>query len=199
MKYGQFAAAAALVIGTVALGSSATQGQGVPPGDAPPERDATVATAKNPDAPTQDAADVSSDLVVGHVFIPIDGYRTYDSRINFPGRIFTGDEQVFSVLTDEFDIAQIPLTASAVTYNITVTGTRGGGGYLAIYPADIYWPGNASINWTYPGTTVGNGGTTAIGLLTEEGQIEVTLGSDDPSASTDYIIDITGYYVPLEP
>ena len=85
---------------------------------------------------------------------------------------------------------QIPETAVAVTYNLTVTETSGSG-FLAVFPADVAWPGNASINWTGSNQTVGNGGTVAIGFLDGPAQMRVAMGG---TGSTHYIIDITGYY-----
>lgn len=197
MKYGRFVAATALVVASIGVGSTVTLGSTAPPGDGVGSvRDAETGR-KSPGAAEPGAFDASAELNAGFIYLPITPYRTYDSRENFPGRITTDEEQVFTVLTDRFDVPQIPATATAVTYNITVTETQGGGGFLAIYPADVFWPGNASINWTLPGTTVGNGGTTAIGFWTADGEIAVLMGAGDPLASTDYIIDITGYYIPL--
>ena len=62
-----------------------------------------------------------------------------------------------------------------------------------MFPADVIWPGNSSINYTAPGTTLANGGTSAIGFLTAAGQFSVLTGPADPSLSTDHIVDITGY------
>lgn len=129
----------------------------------------------------------------GYVFVPIDPFRTFDSRRI--GVLPGGFVDRFSVLTDEYGRPRIPSNAVAVTYNLTVTDTTGAG-YAAIYPVDIDWPGNSSINWTGPATTVANGGTVAIGdYLDVIGGVEVYIGPDLPSVSTHYLIDITGYYV----
>ena len=129
----------------------------------------------------------------GYVFVPINPFRSFDSRRIGP--LPGGFVDRFSVLTDEYGIPRIPSDAVAVTYNLTVTATTGAG-FAAIYPVDIDWPGNSSINWTGPGTTVANGGTVAIGNFQDViGGVEVYIGPDLASVSSHYLIDITGYYV----
>jgi hypothetical protein len=129
----------------------------------------------------------------GYIFVPIDPYRSFDSRLIGP--LPGGYVDRFSVLTDIYGVQRIPDDAVAVTYNLTVTDTMGAG-FAAIYPIDIDWPGNSSINWTAPGTTVANGGTVAIGnFLNVVGGVEVYVGPDLTSVGTHYLVDITGYYV----
>lgn len=137
---------------------------------------------------------VSAQLESGAAFVPINPYRSYDSRAYSDGLMLRGDEIYFDVLTNVNGIQQIPSEAVAVTYNITVAGTYGSGGYLAVYPADINWPGNSSINWFATGLNLANGGVVALGNLDGPGQIAVYCGNVFETA-TDFIIDITGYYV----
>jgi hypothetical protein len=129
----------------------------------------------------------------GFVFVPITPYRTLDSRSYADGFMFGGDEVVFSVLVDEFNVPRIPNTAVAVTYNLTVDGTVGSG-FCAAFPGPATWAGNSSINWTGSRQTIANGGVTGIGRLDEDGQISIYCGPTSRSIGTDFILDITGYY-----
>lgn len=136
----------------------------------------------------------ATSLSQGLLFVPINPYRTFDSRHYADGRLRAGDEVWFTVLTDEFDYPAIPDDAVAVTYNLTVTATAGVGGYLAVFPADISWPGNSSINWFASGLDLANGGVAAIGFLDAPGQLSIYCGGP-PGVSTHFILDITGYFV----
>lgn len=188
---------------TFVVGSPAVVGSS-PPGSIEADRSASSAsepakrfvqsTATKDIAPTFVAsADVTNGVAGGYVFVPINPYRTLDSRAYSDGFMIGGDTWYFDVLTDANGVTQIPATAVAVTYNLAIVDTVGSG-FVAVYPADINWPGNASINWTTTGTTLSNGGTVAIGFLDAPGQIEVYVGPALP-IGTDFVIDITGYYL----
>ena len=125
--------------------------------------------------------------------MPITPYRTFDSRDYVDGWMLGGDEVVFTVLTNSSDVPMIPPTAVAVTYNLTVTNTLGQG-YCALYPGPASWPGNSSINWTGTDQTLANGGTVAIGFYREAGEVSVYCGPANING-TDYVLDITGYYL----
>ncbi len=198
MRYGRFIVATALIVGSVGIGSTVTQGSTAPPTDDTALSRDVETGRKSPGSAEPGGIDASLDLNTGFIFVPIVPFRSYDSRENFPGRIANDEEQIFTVLTDMFDVTQLPVTAAAVTFTLTAVGTAGLGGWLAVYPASSFWPGNSSINWTSAGTTIANGGTTAIGFFSADGEIAVLMGGPDPAASTDYIVDITGYYIPLE-
>lgn len=130
----------------------------------------------------------------GYTFVPINPYRTFDSRAYADGFLLPGDEMYFEVLTDTNGVQQIPSNAVAVTYNLTATGTWGAEGYLAVFPADINWPGNSSINWFGGDLSIANGGVVTLGFLDGPGQISVYCGQVSLTG-TDFIVDITGYYV----
>jgi hypothetical protein len=104
------------------------------------------------------------------------------------------DEIYFDVIADVNGNLMIPENAVAVTYNLTITGTFGGSGFLALYPADVFWPGNSSIDWFAPGLDLANGGVVALGNYSGPGEIAVYCG-DVFETATDFIIDITGYCV----
>jgi hypothetical protein len=145
-------------------------------------------------APTfSESGDVTNGVAGGYVFVPINPFRTLDSRNYVNGFMAGGTSMHFDVLTDENGVVQIPDAAVAVTYNLAIVDSVGSG-FLAIYPADINWPGNASINWSTSGTTLSNGGTVAIGFLDAPGQVEVYAGPALP-IGTDFVLDITGYYM----
>ena len=72
-------------------------------------------------------------------------------------------------------VARIPDTAVAVTYNLVVD-TVGSGFYVY---ANIYWPGNASINWTANRHHAVER-QASIGFLDAPGQIEVYVGTMQP-------------------
>jgi hypothetical protein len=140
------------------------------------------------------AGAVPNGIAGGYVFVPINPFRAIDSR-NYPGGFLLGGEAFFfDVVTDDNGTPQIPPEAVAVTYNLAVTGTIGSG-YLGIYPADINWPGNASINWGQSDTTLSNGGTVAVGFWTTDAQAEVYCGPAGTSVGTYFVVDITGYYI----
>ena len=167
-------------------------------------RQASVAVADEPSAKSATAVDASvgrasaeGDLqaqVGGYTFVPVSPYRSFDSRAYADGFLLPGDEVYFDVLTDVNGTQQIPTGAVAVTYNLTATGTLGAEGYLAVFPADIYWPGNSSINWFAANLSIANGGVVALGYLDAPGQISVYCGLV-PRTGTDFIVDITGYYI----
>ena len=131
---------------------------------------------------------------VGAVFVPINPYRAWDSRKNV-GQLRGGQTEIVEMYTDTQNVAQIPSNAVAVSYNLTVTNTRGWG-FLSLYPADILRPDVSSINWTTNYQTIANGGIVALGDWGGfYGAVEVYLGPDDSSVTTEYIIDITGYFI----
>jgi len=66
-----------------------------------------------------------------------------------------------------------------------VTGT-GPAGFVSLYKNGIPWPGNSSINWDTPGTTIANGTVVAVdaaGVFTVRAK-----------STCDIVIDVVGYY-----
>lgn len=159
-----------------------------------PQKAMVKGVADTNSKPLAETGDVTNGIAGGYVYVPINPYRTFDSRAYNDGYLIGGDTVYFDVLTDAANVPRIPASAVAVTYNLAVTDTSGSG-FLAIYPADIYWPGNASINWMDTGTTLSNGGTVAIGYFDAPGQIEIYIGPVLPWVGTDFVLDITGYYI----
>ena len=69
---------------------------------------------------------------------------------------------------------------------------------MALWPADLAYPGTSAINWFAPNQTVANGGTVSVGNSLNSGQCSlrvVCLGV--PAAKTHFVIDVTGYYTPI--
>ncbi len=80
------------------------------------------------------------------VYLPLDPVRVDDSRVT-GGKISNNQERDMQTF----------LSASilAVTVNLTITETEGGG-FLAVFPGDIAWPGTSSVNWFGPNQNLCN-------------------------------------------
>jgi len=78
--------------------------------------------------------------------------------------------------------------AKTAVINLTVTQT-GGAGYVAVFPANIAWPGNSSINWYEPNSDLANG---VVVALDPTGKIKIRGGG---GANTHVIIDRIGYFL----
>ena len=129
-------------------------------------------------------------------FNAITPYRAYDSRrpTPTPGLLTPGTNRVVSVAASRDGTTgavvaanAIPAEATAVTFNLTVTGTVGRG-FLAVTEGDATETAASTINWSGPGLVVANGSTVK---LDASRQIKVFNGS---LGSAHFIIDITGYY-----
>lgn len=131
-------------------------------------------------------------------FHAVDPFRAYDSRraVPAPGRLAAGANRVVSI-KDARNVATgaviganiVPARARAVTYNVTATGTLAAG-FLAVAPGDAATSTTAAVNWSTSGQTIGNAG---VVKLDASRQIKVFCGG--ATASTDFVIDITGYYL----
>ncbi len=80
----------------------------------------------------------------------------------------------------------VPGNATAVTLNVTSTGSLGGG-FATVYPCGTPRPNTSNINFA-AGSTVANAVTTKVGA---DGA--VCIYND---AATHLIVDVTGYYLP---
>ena len=67
--------------------------------------------------------------------------------------------------------------------NLTITGPTNNSGFVAVFPANIAWPFNSSINWFVANETVANGVITTMDAL---GQIKIRAGG---GGATDVILD----------
>jgi len=111
--------------------------------------------------------------------------RVYDSRQN-GGKLAAGEQRVVSLATALTGDTVVPAGATAGAITLTVTGTEGAGGYVAVFPAGGTWSGTSSVNWFGPGQNLA---TTAIVALGPNQDI-VLLGGANP---TDVIVDVTAY------
>ena len=124
-------------------------------------------------------------------FVPLRPTRVYDTRTNGAGAIAAGQTRSISVLGSP---VVVPAGASAVAYNVTVTGTVSSFGYLSIYPADLAssaFDHGSAINWDRAGATLANASQVA---LAPTGEVKVTCGGA-ATAATDVLLDVLGYYL----
>jgi hypothetical protein len=120
-------------------------------------------------------------------FIPLNpSVRAYDSRTSSggPGPLNAGATATVSLNVT----GGVPKGASAALVNLTIVDTQGAGGYLTLYAANASNPGTSNINWSSPGTILANNATVAVD---PNAAINVYAGNQ----STDFIIDILGYYL----
>lgn len=139
----------------------------------------------------------AADEEPGSVFFPIDPVRAYDSRNSgFPVNGLLAPNQSRTIpVKDGYTGSTVttpdavPADATAVTYNVTVTGLTGAN-FAAITPGDAAGFTASALNWN--GTAdIANAGTVTIDA---NRQIKVWAG--DQPGSFQFIIDITGYYAP---
>jgi len=120
--------------------------------------------------------------------------RVYDSRVGqLPA---TGPKsQITNGVTVSVDVtgtqaaggpSGVPVTATAVLGNLTVTNS-GGAGFLTVYANGGTQPATSNINMS-PGITFANNFTSGVNASNHK--ISVTCGA----GPTDFIIDIFGYY-----
>jgi hypothetical protein len=108
--------------------------------------------------------------------------RLLDTRDPAPGSpLVGGAPRTFAVVGN----CQIPATARAVAYNVTVTGATATGN-LRIGPGGTPPPSTAAVNFR-AGQTRANNGVVALGT---DGDIGVMLA---PSGTAHIIIDVNGY------
>lgn len=143
-------------------------------------------------------------------FRPISPYRAYDSREDLNGKVIE-DKGANSarlwkvpVLTNSAGQDQIPASATAVAYNLTVVA-RSRTGFLTMLPGDINTaPSASTINWGGPnfnveGSAIANSGVVRLAAAVVEsgkpatpGVVGVFCGG---GGRANFIIDINGYFV----
>jgi hypothetical protein len=126
--------------------------------------------------------------------VPITPVRVFDSR--FSSKLTAGHPRTINV-KNAIDVNTgtvtvtdaIPQGARAISFTITITGTVGAGGYVAVLPGTATTVTASTVNWSAKNQTLAAGGVVSLGIGTAERQI--TLVS---SGTTDVIVDVTGYY-----
>lgn len=134
--------------------------------------------------------------VVG-TFTPIDPVRVFDSRQDvYPGSglLAPNEERTLSV-SDGRDLTgvvttpgAVPSGATAIAYNVTVTGTTGPN-FVSVVPGDAAGYTTSSINWSGPDQSVANGSIVRI-----DGSRQVKVFGGDQPGSAHVILDVTGYF-----
>lgn len=132
-------------------------------------------------------------------FTPIEPQRAYDSRVDQPSGPISGGQN----FTTSMAVAGVPEDAVAVAFNLTATGGTGSG-FLTTVPGDVLAPPVAStLNWWQSNQTLANGSVVDVPdfdrLVKAKGEgVNGTLGLPVTTfaggGSTQYIIDVAGYY-----
>lgn len=131
-------------------------------------------------------------------FTAIAPTRVYDSRragyAPNNGLLNAGTSRVVSVKDGRDDAGAVvtanivPAGATAVTFNVTVTGTTAPS-HLSVVPGDEASTTSSTLNWIGAGETIANG---SLSKLDGSRQLNLIPG---PNGSFHCIIDITGYYL----
>ena len=139
-----------------------------------------------------------SGVAVAGGFVAINPARAYDSRLaayTANGALAPNTNRVISV-KDAHNGAGgvttpnvVPAGATAVTFNLTVTGTTEAN-FITVAPGDAASFTASTVNWTAAGVTVANGG---VCKLDASRQLKIFMG--DQPGSANFIVDITGYYL----
>lgn len=124
--------------------------------------------------------------------------RVYDSRLAQPagnvGTISGGQNRTISVKdrrdgAGAVDLADyVPAGATAVAANVTIQSASGAG-FLAVNPGGNTSSASSTINWSAAGQLLANGVTLTLNANRE---LTVVCGG---GGSTDFIVDISGYYL----
>jgi hypothetical protein len=109
-------------------------------------------------------------------FVALSGVPRYDTRTG-AGKLNAGEERIVNVGT--------PAAARAAVINLTVTETEAAG-YVAVFAANVPWPGNSNINWSQTGQNLANA---VITPADPDGNIKILGGVN----KTHVVIDVQGY------
>ncbi len=127
-------------------------------------------------------------------WFPLTPGRVHDSRAgirivpNAVATVFVGDSHTSSGAIDVSGF--VPLGATAVSFNLTVTLTVGSG-YLAVLPGDVSTSATSTINWFATGQTFAN-----ASLCKLDDQLNLNVRCGGPAgAGAHFIVDVTGYYM----
>lgn len=116
-------------------------------------------------------------------FFTLPPCRLFDTRDLDSPALDAGDTRNFVLIGN----CQIPVTAKAVSLNITITQATAGGD-LQLYPGDQFSTGVATIHYNAGQTRANN----TILKLGAAGDLAVTC--DQASGTVDLIIDVNGYF-----
>ena len=138
---------------------------------------------------------------VGSTYTPLTPCRILDTRvgIGLSGVFLVNQPRTFAVVGQ----AGVPLGATAVTGNLTVTAQTSGG-YLYLGPTPMSQPGSSTLNFP-AGDNRANAVTVALGA---DGTLSLTFVAGSPGQATHAVFDVSGYfsndpagstYIPLTP
>ena len=137
------------------------------------------------------------------VYVPVDATRVLDTRpatnigLTGPFTSLTSRKLALTgvIDTDAGDQQIIPAGATAVIYNVTVV-KPGAAGFVTLRPGDASGtPSTSSINFD-AGVQIANGGTVTLPVTgANAGVIDIFYRGSVSGATTDIVIDVTGYYV----
>jgi len=117
---------------------------------------------------------------------------TYNS-----GAFLNGTPSLQGVVTRAFFVkgrCGVPGTAKAVSVNATVVNATAAG-WLALWPAGTAWPGISSLNFDAGAAATANGAVVPLsGCSSPCGDLNVLFGVTPSSNTTEFILDITGYF-----
>jgi hypothetical protein len=102
--------------------------------------------------------------------------RLLDTRTN-GGKLRADEERTLNL--------GVPALARAAVINLTITGTERSG-FVAVFPADVAWPGNSSINWFATDQDLAN---TVITATDSTGRVKLRGGVN----ATHVVIDVLGF------
>jgi hypothetical protein len=102
--------------------------------------------------------------------------RVLDTRLN-GGKLRADEERTLNL--------GVPALARAAVINLTITGTERSG-FVAVFPADVAWPGNSSINWFATDQDLAN---TVITATDSTGRAKFRGGVN----ATHVVIDVQGF------
>jgi ELWxxDGT repeat protein len=129
---------------------------------------------------TATISDSLSEIPMG--FYTVEPCRAVDTRTPAPGTpLAAGTARTFTIV----GTCSIPVTARAVSFNVTVTGSTSNGN-VRLFPGGTAPPNTSTVNFS-AGVTRANNGIVTLGT---NGDVGVLLG---PVGTTHVIIDVNGY------
>ena len=120
-------------------------------------------------------------------FHSISPCRVADTRTGSGGILHNGNP---ARVVATRGVCGIPSAATAVVVNVTVVGPSATG-FLTLWPADIAWPGVATLTFNAGEPALGNGAIVPLGVSTD---MQMVYGIATGSATTHVVIDATGYF-----
>ena len=124
---------------------------------------------------------VQAEAELGSSYVPLAPQRILDTRTT--GQTLGPGGELSLTVTG----GSVPIDATAVALNVTVTDTSAGG-WLAVFPAGESLPLESNLNWT-AGETVPNLVIVPVG---SDGQVTFF----NHAGSTDVVVDLEGYFAP---